>query len=205
MKVVAVSQRVDLYPDRNEQRDALDERLIEFLLSAGCLPIPVPNSLFAESPEGDTFAQWVAAIAPGAVVLSGGNDIGSFRSRDLTENSLLDYAEHNLLPTLGICRGMQMLGVRAGVELRTVAGHVRTRHALSGEIVRDANSYHNLVLSACPAGFDVLARSADGEIEAIRHQTLPWEGWMWHPEREPAFANDDIDRLRKLLSDDRTA
>lgn len=201
MKVVAVSQRVDVYPVRNEQRDALDQRLIEFLLVSGYLPIPVPNSLFAESPEGDTFAKWVAAIAPGAVVLSGGNDIGSCRSRDLTEDGLLDYAEHNHLPVLGICRGMQMIGVRAEVELRAVAGHVRTSHAIYGEIARDANSYHNLVLAACPPEFEVLARSADGEIEAIRHQALRWEGWMWHPEREPAFAMDDIARLRKLFGD----
>jgi len=177
----------------------LDQRLIEFLLCAGYLPIPVPNSLFAESPEGDTFAQWVAAIAPGAVVLSGGNDIGSCRSRDLTENSLLDYAEHNRLPVLGICRGMQTIAVRAGVEQRAMSGHLRTRHTVSGEIVRDANSYHNYVLAACPAGFDVLACSEDGEIEAIRHEALPWEGWMWHPERELVFANDDIERLRRLI------
>ena len=201
MKVVAVSQRVDDYSDRYERRDVLDQRLIEFLLAAGYLPIPVPNSLFAERDGGETFEQWITQNAPQAIVLSGGNDVGSCRSRDFTENSLLDYAEHNLVPVMGICRGMQVIGVRAGVELRTVAGHVRTRHTLSGEIVRNVNSYHNHVLAACPAGFDVWARSADGEIEAIRHQTLPWEGWMWHPEREPTFAVDDIARLRKLLGD----
>lgn len=201
MKVVAVSQRVKDYPDRNERLDALDQRLTEFLLAAGFLPIPVPNSLFAERTGGEIFEQWIARSAPQAIVLSGGNDVGSCRSRDLTENSLLDYAERNQLAVLGICRGMQMIGVRAGVELRAVAGHVRTRHAVSGELVRDVNSYHNLALAACPAGFDVLARSADGEIEAIRHQTLPWEGWMWHPEREPAFAVDDIARVRVLLGD----
>ena len=201
MKVVAVSQRVKDYPDRNERLDALDQRLTEFLLAAGFLPIPVPNSLFAERTGGEIFERWIARSAPQAIVLSGGNDVGSCRSRDLTENSLLDYAERNQLAVLGICRGMQMIGVRAGVELRAVAGHVRTRHAVSGELVRDVNSYHNLALAACPAGFDVLARSADGEIEAIRHQTLPWEGWMWHPEREPAFAVDDIARVRVLLGD----
>ena len=66
-------------------------------------------------------------------------------------------------------------------------------------IVEEVNSYHNLVLTSCPSEYDVIARSIDGEIEAIRHQSLPWEGWMWHPEREKVFNADDIVRTKDVL------
>ncbi len=61
------------------------------------------------------------------------------------------------------------------------------------------NSYHVYSLRACPDEYAVLACSVDGEIEAIRHRILPWEGWMWHPEREQPFASDDVERLRALI------
>ena len=32
MKVVALSQRVDVFPERGESRDAIDQRLISFCL-----------------------------------------------------------------------------------------------------------------------------------------------------------------------------
>ena len=41
--------------------------------------------------------------------------------------------------------------------------------------------------------------SGDGEIEAIRHLSLPWEGWMWHPERERVYSQDDVSRFLKLF------
>ena len=199
MKLVAVSQRIDIYPGRDEMRDALDQRLIEFLLAAGFLPVPVPNNLLSISSKPYAFFEWLSTTAPSAFVLSGGNDIGSYLLRDQTETHLLNYAEQLLLPVLGICRGMQMMGMRAGAKLRKVTGHVKTRHSVSGIINREINSFHNFVIDACPTGFSVLAKSGDGEIEAVKHQSLAWEGWMWHPERETSFAADDVERLRTLF------
>ena len=203
MKVVAVSQRVDHFPDRGETRDALDQRLVSFLVAAGLTPVPVPNGLHSTLPDGrydpERLGQWLAALQPKAFVFSGGNDVGQCRERDFTERCLLDHARHHELPLLGICRGMQMMAHWAGVELRAVQGHVRSRHRLTGEIVREVNSYHGYSLAACPAEFEVLARSEDGEIEAIGHQRLPWEGWMWHPERDDRFDLRDVQRIKDLL------
>jgi len=195
MRVVAVSQRVEKYAYHNEIRDSLDQRITTFLLTAGFIPIPVPNRLWNQT----SFDDWLSAVRPKALVLSGGNDIGQFATRDLTERLLLNYAQNHQLPTLGICRGMQMMAYWAGMSLRLVEGHVGVRHFLSGEITGEANSYHHYSLRECPDSFRVLAQSEDGEIEAIAHKSLPWQGWMWHPEREEIFSPRDILRIRELF------
>ena len=155
MKIVAVSQRVDHFPERNETRDALDQSLAAFVAICGHVPVPVPNAL------GGAISDWLTVVYPAAAVLSGGNDIGQCAERDDTEDALLTYARERHLPVLGLCRGMQMMAHWAGAGLHPVQGHVRTRHLLVGEIMGEVNSYHGFALAACPTGFEVLALSED--------------------------------------------
>ena len=193
MKIVAISQRVDVLPERNETRDALDQRLVALMLSLNYLTLPIPNVL------AHSVADWLAETKPDALVLSGGNNIGENFDRDSTERVMLEYAKCHELPTLGICRGLQMMANWAGVELHHTEGHVKTRHSVSGLINREVNSFHTYSIKDCPLGFEVIACSEDGLIEAIRHKSWPWEGWMWHPEREEDFIEEDTNRIRSLF------
>ena len=203
MKIVAVSQRVDRYLDREETRDSLDQRLYRFISSAGFFPVAVPNYLCGSDTSQEKncvhLSRWLEAINPKGFILSGGNDIGYSIERDHTETQLLDHASKCKLPVLGICRGMQMIGNWSGMDLKSVKEHSRTRHLLFGEISGEVNSYHKFALASCPYGYKVIAHSEDREIEAIKSLCLPWEAWMWHPEREPQFVLRDLQRLRCLF------
>lgn len=196
---VAVSQRVNYLPERKEWQDSLDQRLVNWIEDLGTLPIPVPNVFMPSS----ALQTWLVAVAPQAIVLSGGNDIGESARRDKTEKGLLDYARLLRLPVLGICRGMQMMAHDAGAALEASPGHSATRHTLrlldEAVFPGEVNSYHNWQVASCPRGYAVTAEAEDGGIEAIRHRDLPWEGWMWHPEREEPFIQNDIVRARDLL------
>ena len=196
---VAVSQRVDVIAARDEQRDALDRRLVQWLEQVGTLTFPVPNGLIAV----DALLAWLDVLVPQCVLLSGGNDIGDSPERDSTELALLRYADEKNLPVLGICRGMQMLAHHAGAALVPISGHSCTVHAILPEVEdrlpAKVDSFHDWALATCPHEYRVLARAPDGSIEAIRHLSRNWEGWMWHPEREQVFDESLVARARRLF------
>ena len=113
MKLLAVTQRVAVLPDRGERRDCLDQAWSRFLSACGLLPVLMPN---VTSVALELCAQTNVA----GLLLTGGNDLaavgGDAPERDATENALLDMAEQQHLPVIGVCRGMQLLQQRSGAH-----------------------------------------------------------------------------------------
>jgi len=206
---IGITQRVDRIGSYHEWRDALDQRLIDWVIQANFFPVPIPNTIIdinLSNHEQLVLHDWLRMVKLDALLLSGGNNIGDIQQRDLTEQYLLSWAEKNRKPVLGVCRGMQMMGVYMGIGLVEIDGHVKSHHKLrvnssdSSLLPATVNSYHNLVLESCPDRFEVLAKSEDGSLEAIKHKKLPWEGWMWHPEREEKFSEINQERFKKLMN-----
>lgn len=192
---IGVTMRVLEAQGYREPRDALAQEWSDFLYVA--LPnaawVPVPNL------GANRVRAYCENWGINRLILTGGEDIGVSTIRDETEQELLTWARARTVPALGVCRGMQLMAVLAGVALKSVEGHMRTRHILQGDFVREVNSFHKYGLAECPRGFEVSARAEDGEIEAMCNTESRWEGCMWHPEREKPFQPADIDRLRKLF------
>ena len=101
---------------------------------------------------------------------------------------------------------MEMMGVFAGIKLKKVYGHVKVYHKLKANynqkilLPKSVNSFHDFALEKCPDKYHIIAFSEDNVIKAIQHKVLPWEGWMWHPEREKKYNNIDKKRLIRLIN-----
>ena len=204
MKSILVSQRIDIISDRNEIRDSLDQKLIEFILQSGYFPIPFPNCIIQNQNKQqidvkEKIKSFLVRMEPSGLVLSGGNNLGQFEARDNTESFLFNFFSKKNLPILGICRGMQFLSYKQGCNLVKVEGHVGTRHKLKGEICHEVNSFHQFALTQTPEEYITIAKSEDETIKAIKHKSKNLEGWMWHPERENPFSIHDIERFKILF------
>jgi len=147
--------------------------------------------------------------------------------RDRFEMRLVKEAIERRMPILGICRGIQSLNVALGGTLwqdlpsqfRTAEGgkpilHSQTSracynshevtieegtllHKIAGDTVIWTNSFHHEAVEKPAPGLRITAHTADGVIEAVEHEELPYcIGVQWHPERSVA----DNEHARALFA-----
>ena len=137
----------------------------------------------------------IIAKEPEAIVLSPGpgrpEDAGVMMG-------LIGLAVEKAIPCLGVCLGMQGLGMHFGSK---VIQSKKLMHGKTCKISHDGSGlfkdlddrltvmrYHSLALDGLHDGELVAtAHSDDGELMAFRHSSLPVEGLQFHPE---SFATD---------------
>lgn len=96
------------------------------------------------------------------------------------------------LPILGVCLGHQVIADVFGGQV--VRGD-RPQHGVTATLTHNGQGfltglpqklqvarYHSLIVTALPPVFCVDARSEDGVIQAMHHQTLPIWSVQFHPE-----------------------
>lgn len=98
------------------------------------------------------------------------------------------------IPILGVCLGHQSIGQVFGGK---VVRAERLMHGKTSDVFHDgltifrdipspftAARYHSLLVEegSLPDELEVTARTADGEIMAVRHRDYPIEGVQFHPE-----------------------
>jgi putative glutamine amidotransferase len=188
----------------------------EMVREAGGLPVVVTPG---PSDEVDTLLDRLAGI-----VLSGGGDIDPARYggnahetvyevdplRDEFELAMVRGAAERRIPTLAICRGMQIANVAFGGTLfedipahfpdaleHRRHGHAGTepQHRVAvdadsttavalGKDAVEVNTIHHQALRQVAVQFRVTGQAPDGVIESIEPTDSSWPMWgvQWHPE-----------------------
>ncbi len=182
---------------------------------AGMLPVLLPLT-------DDRDMLDAMLIAVDALVLSGGGDVnpavygeealpeteGVNDMRDKMEIYLAQRAAALDIPTLAICRGIQIMACAFGGSLYQDIGRQRGGdiehsrmdvprepvHAVAvreGSLLRavtgldeiTVNTRHHQAVKTAPEGFDVTAVAPDGVIEAMEKRGAPFcLAVQWHPE-----------------------
>ena len=196
----------------DSRADVLHAQYADAVLAAGGVPVLLPPASASDD---------VAAVVVGRIdglVVSGGADVDPARygedphpataawreDRDAWETALLRAADAAGLPTLGVCRGMQLMAVAAGGSLAqhtpdlvgheghspgadafgttevTTAEESRLRSLVGAQV--EVGCHHHQTVATHP-GFEATAWAADGSLEAMER---PGQRFclavQWHPE-----------------------
>jgi len=184
------------------------------VIAAGGIPVFLPL---------DLDPTWIIDRLDG-ILMTGGCDVDPARygqpavattqapdtMRDSFETGLLDLCIERSMPTVGVCRGMQMMNVHLGGSLKQhVPEHAaldhppttewHTVHTEPGSIAahlfgstKAVNSLHHQAVDQLGTGLQATAIADDGAAEAIEHADLPFVAVQWHPEMMPTSATDPL-------------
>jgi anthranilate synthase component 2 len=180
--------------------DSFTFNLVQYLLELGAQVEVVRNDV--------TDAAGIMAMAPTHVVLSPGP--GTPADSGVCRELCTRIAASGEVPLLGVCLGHQTLCEVLGA---TVGPAPRIMHGKTSPIEHDgtgifaglpprflATRYHSLIAveSTLPAELVANARTAEGELMAVRHAKHPVHGVQFHP--ESILSEHGHDMLRTFLS-----
>ena len=216
-------------PGPKPPRYGINQSYVRALVAAGCAPVLIPLL------DDDERLRAIYERLDG-IVFPGGADVapGEYHEepiaylnvveapRDRTELTLARWAFADDLPTLGICRGQQVLNVALGgslwqdlryqgvtdVEHSDADGRVRSAlihrvrldpdsrlAQLIDEIDIEVNSLHHQAVKTVAPQLRVTGQSDDGVIEALESRERRFMiAVQWHPEEI-----DDLGWVRRLF------
>ncbi len=212
-RFVAVTTSIRREDDTN--RVGLSTSYLQALKNAGLIPVLLP-------PVYDSFSARATLARVDALLLTGGGDVdpayygdterhevrGLSRARDESEMALIHAAKEMHIPTLAICRGIQIMNVAFGGTLvqdirsdwpgalsHDESARMSRLHPVSlepdslaakavGTTELTVNSLHHQAIDKLGDGLRVTGRSPDGIVEAAESTDPDW--WalcvQWHPE-----------------------
>ncbi len=219
---------ITTYPRAGEERPSfsLPTAYVDSVRAAGGLPLLMTPG--EEAPE-----EYLDHVD--GVIFAGGGDIrpdhfdgrehpaqyGVDDERDAFELQLMQRALERRVPTLAICRGLQMLNVVLGgdlhVHLPDVVGDSvlhrlptrkpvvhRVRLASGSDLAGiygrdeiDTISWHHQAVNRLGRGLTPTAWAEDGTVEAVSLSGAPWLlAVQWHPEMQPG----ELELFRALVA-----
>jgi putative glutamine amidotransferase len=204
-------------PGPKPPRYGINQSYVRALVAAGCAPVLIPL-LDDDQRLRAIYDRLDGIVLPGGADIApeeyGEEPIGDLNvveaARDRTELTLARWAFADDLPTLGICRGQQVLNVALGGSLWQDLRHQgvtavehsdadgRARSALTHRVRLDpdsrlaqlidetdiqVNSLHHQAVKTIAPQLRVTGKSEDGVIEALESDQRRFLiAVQWHPE-----------------------
>jgi gamma-glutamyl-gamma-aminobutyrate hydrolase PuuD len=188
-----------------EDRDCVDQKLIEWVIFIGFEPVIVPN-IFGNKKYSKKLKNYVTNLNAAGLVLSGGENFGVNKNRDSLENYLLKYFLKKKKPILGICRGFQFISKKFGSKIVKAQEIIKKKYQIQvsdkfSKQTLKSKCYFNFTIDKIPNNFYLVACNSLVNFSPwiIKSKKFSCECWLMHPERDKSFNPILSKRARNLF------